>query len=362
MSKGKRRNSVRSYIVAAGILCAASLFQGCASPPASQSEKPQSASVQDILAMKPTVEEDAKLTYAPDVPPPVTRREAAVVKVSLETKEVVGTLMEGVEKPTTYRFWTFGGHVPGPFIRLRVGDVMELHFSNDKASWMPHNVDFHAVTGPGGGAKITTTAQGQTTVARFKMLNPGLFVYHCATPPIPHHIANGMYGLILVEPLEGLPKVDKEFYVMESEFYTKGKFGEEGLQDFAPEKAEVAQPDYVVFNGSVGSMTGDHALKAKKGDTVRLFVGNGGPNLVSSFHLIGDIFDKVYREGALSNPEENVQTTLVPAGGSTVVEFKLDVPGDYIMVDHSIFRIEKGALGILHADGEDEPEIYKSGK
>lgn len=311
-------------------------------------------------SQKPAVEETAVLTYAPEVPPPITRKEPAVVRVNLETKEVTGVLMEGIEKPTQYRFWTFGGHVPGPFIRLRTGDVMELHFSNDKNSSMPHNVDFHAVTGPGGGARVTLTPPGMKTAAQFKMLKPGLYVYHCAVPPIPHHIANGMYGLILVEPEEGLPAVDKEFYVMQSEFYTAGDFGAEGLQEFDPSKAEQEMPTYVVFNGRVGSLLEKNALKTKKGDRVRLFVGNGGPNLVSSFHVIGEIFDKVYFEGSTASHGANVQTTLVPAGGSAIVEFLIDVPGDYPLVDHSIFRIEKGALGILQAEGTEEPDIYQS--
>jgi nitrite reductase (NO-forming) len=226
---------------------------------------------------------------------------------------------------------------------------------------MPHNIDLHAVTGPGGGAASSFTTPGHESVFSFVALNPGLYVYHCATAPVGMHIANGMYGLILVEPKGGLPPVDKEFYVMQSEFYTKGKYGEGGLQPFDMEKALKEEADYVVFNGSVGAMAGDNAPSAKVGETVRLFVGNGGPNLVSSFHVIGEIFDKVYVEGGTS-VNEHVQSTMVPAGGSAMVEFKLDVPGTYILVDHSIFRaFNKGAIAMIKAEGPEDLIVY-SGK
>jgi len=236
---------------------------------------------------------------------------------------------------------------------------VEVHLKNPKTNTKSHNVDFHAVTGPGGGAKVTLAAPGEEKVARFKMLNPGLYVYHCAAPPVTEHIANGMYGLILVEPEKGLPKVDHEFYVMQGEFYTKGEFGKEGVQSFDEAKASAEKPTYIVFNGRVGSLQEANALKAKTGETIRMYFGNGGPNLVSSWHIIGVIFDKVYREGSLSDSTANVQTTLVPAGSASAAEFKVQVPGDYTLVDHSIFRIEKGAIGTLHVEGTDRPDIYK---
>lgn len=299
----------------------------------------------------------AKLTYAPHVPPPIKRNHAAHVVVKLETRELELALADGVK----YTFWTFGGRVPGKFIRVREGDTVEFHLSNHPSSKMPHNIDLHAVTGPGGGAASSFTAPGHTSKFTFKVLNPGLYVYHCATAPVGMHIANGMYGLILVEPKGGLPRVDREYYVMQSEFYTKGEYGKRGHQPFDMRKAVKEQADYVVFNGSVGALNGKKALRAKKGETVRLFVGNGGPNLVSSFHVIGEIFDKVYVEGG-SKVNKNVQTTLVPAGGSAIVDFKLDVPGTYILVDHSIFRaFNKGALGMLKVSGKKVAKIY-SGK
>ncbi|HEX2167402.1 MAG TPA: multicopper oxidase domain-containing protein, partial [Longimicrobiales bacterium] len=223
-----------------------------------------------------------------------------------------------------------------------------------------HNIDLHAVTGPGGGAEATLTAPGHQSTFSFRALNPGLYVYHCATAPVGIHMANGMYGLILVEPKEGLPEVDREFYVMQSEFYTKGAHGEKGLQPFDMAKAVAENPDYVVFNGSVGSLLGDNQLHAKTGETIRLFVGNGGPNLVSSFHVIGEIFDNVYGEGGTKVSQKNVQTTLVPAGGSAIVEFRAEVPGELVVVDHSIFRaFNKGALGMIEISGADNTVVFE---
>ncbi|OGR87689.1 MAG: nitrite reductase, copper-containing [Elusimicrobia bacterium RIFCSPLOWO2_01_FULL_60_11] len=302
--------------------------------------------------------EQAQVTYAPQVPPPITRKSPALVKLALNTYEVTDVLMSGLEQDTKYPFWTFNKKVPGPFVRVREGDTLELTLTNPKDSGMDHNVDFHAVTGPGGGAAVTLVKPGESKTVRFKMLNPGLFVYHCAAPPVTQHIANGMYGLLLVEPKEGLAKADREFYVMQSEFYTKNEFGTEGVQSFSQEKAEMEHPTYVVFNGRVGALQEDRALRAKVGEKVRFFFGNGGPNLVSSWHVIGEIFDKVYREGTLMNAERNIQTTLVPAGSASVAEFELQVPGNYTIVDHSIFRIEKGAVGTLQVEGKDNPEVY----
>jgi nitrite reductase (NO-forming) len=304
-----------------------------------------------------TGEEAAVLTDAPNVPPPITRRHATKVIVKLEAHEVVKRLADGVD----YTFWTFGGSVPGKFIRVREGDVVEFHLSNHPSNKMPHNIDLHAVTGPGGGAASSFTAPGHTSTFTFKALNRGLYVYHCATAPVGMHIANGMYGLILVEPREGLSRVDREYYVMQGEVYTAGKNGDPGLQPFSMEKAVHEDPEYVVFNGSVGAIAGDNALTGKVGETVRLYLGNGGPNLISSFHVIGEIFDKVRVEGGdLVN--NNVQTTLIPAGGSAVVEMKLQVPGTYILVDHSIFRtFNKGSLGMLKVAGAEDKLVY-SGK
>ena len=297
---------------------------------------------------------NAVLTAAPNVPPPIDRDYPAKVIVDLEVRELDLEISEGV----TYNFWTFGGSVPGSFIRIRQGDTVEFHLKNHPDSQMPHNIDLHAVTGPGGGASASFVAPGHEAVFSFKALNQGLFVYHCATAPVGMHVANGMYGLILVEPPEGLPPVDKEYYVMQGEFYTVGKYREKGHQAFDMQKAIEENATYVLFNGSEGALVGDNAIKAAVGETVRLFVGNGGPNLVSSFHVIGEIFDKVFYEGG-TRFQENVQTTLVPAGGSAVTEFRVEVPGTLVIVDHSIFRaFNKGALGMLKVDGDDNLPVY----
>lgn len=312
------------------------------------------------LKMPPDVrgEEVAILTDPPRVPPPITRNHPTKVIVKLEVIEKVMRMADGVD----YTFWTFGGTVPGKFIRVREGDVVDFELMNHPTSKMPHNIDLHAVTGPGGGAAASFTAPGHSTEFSFRVLNPGLYVYHCAVAPVGMHVANGMYGLIYVEPKGGLPKVDHEFYVMQGDFYTKGRYGEQGLQPFSMEKAIDEKPDYVVFNGGVGAIAGDKALAVKKGETVRLFFGNGGPNLISSFHTIGEIFDKVYVEGGTGTINRNVQTTLVPAGGSTIVEFKCEVPGSLILVDHSLTRaFNKGALGMIKVEGEPDSLVY-SGK
>ncbi len=299
----------------------------------------------------------AVLTSPPNVPPPIHRDKPAKVIVELEVVEKEMSISEGV----TYTFWTFGGTVPGSFIRVRQGDTVEFHLKNAPDSKMPHNIDLHGVTGPGGGAASSFTAPGHQSQFTFKALNQGIYVYHCATAPVGMHVANGMYGLILVEPPEGLSKVDHEYYVMQGDFYTAGKYREKGHQPFDMEKAIDEKPTYVLFNGAEGSLTGEKALMAKTNETVRMFVGNGGPNLVSSFHVIGEIFDKVQPEGG-THPQENVQTTLIPAGGAAIVEFHTEVPGSYVLVDHSIFRaFNKGALAILKVEGPEDKAIY-SGK
>ncbi|MBI3584587.1 MAG: nitrite reductase, copper-containing [Nitrospinae bacterium] len=298
-------------------------------------------------------DEVAKLTTAPAVPPALNRAGGANVTVELETVEKKGQLADGVE----YSFWTYGGTVPGPFIRVKEGDNVTFSLKNSKDNKNIHSIDLHAVSGQGGGAKATQTTPGGKTSFQFKALNPGIYVYHCASPHIPTHIANGMYGLILVEPEGGLSKVDKEFYVMQGDYYTKGGTGEKGAQPFSAEKARAEQPTYVKFN----AMATPGNMKANVGDTVRIYVGNGGPNLTSSFHIIGEIFDKVYPQGAMgSEPAKNVQTTSVPPGGAAIVEFKVDVPANYILVDHAIFRaIDKGAVAIIEGAGAENPALFK---
>ena len=290
-----------------------------------------------------------------DLPAPLEVREPTTVRIDLEAVEVEGQLADG----TTFTYWTFNGAVPGPFFRVRLGDTIEVHMTNNTSSTMNHSVDFHAVTGPGGGAVMTQTQPGQESIFTAKALNVGLFVYHCATPMVAHHISNGMYGLILVEPEGGLPPVDREFYVMQGDIYTTGAFGEQGKQTTDVTKMLNEDPEYIVFNGAVGALTTQKPLKANVGETVRIFFGVGGPNLTSSFHVIGEIFDRVYDQASLTGaPLTDVQTTLVPPGGATMVEFDLEVPGNYILVDHALSRLQRGLAGYLIVEGPEAPEIF----
>ena len=288
---------------------------------------------------------------ATEVPAPIGNRGPQTVRVDLNAVELEGRLAEG----TTFGYWTFNGRVPGPMLRVRVGDTVDVRVKNSADSTMIHSVDFHAATGPGGGAASTQVDPGAEKSFKFKALIPGLYVYHCATPMVAHHIANGMYGMILVEPEGGLPPVDREFYVMQGEIYTEAAFGHHGSQEFSVEKLLNERPEYFVFNGSVGALSKLHPLQAKVGETIRIFFGVGGPNYTSSFHLIGEIFDRVYNlGGVLSEPLRGVQTVTVPAGGAVITEVKLDVPGNYILVDHALSRMERGLVGILHVEGRSQ--------
>lgn len=293
-----------------------------------------------------------------NLPVPIGEREAMTVQVNLDTMEVLGQLADG----TTFSYWTFDGLVPGPMIRIRVGDTVELTLHNMPDSMNAHSIDLHAVTGPGGGAVYTQTAPDGTTSFSFQALNAGLYVYHCATPSVASHIANGMYGLILVEPEGGLPPVDREFYIMQGEIYTAEPFGSHGHQDYDYQAMLDENPEYFVFNGASGGLTqDDYALRANVGETVRIFFGVGGPNFTSSFHVIGEIFDRVYDEASLTGePLTDVQTTLVPTGGAVMVEFAVEIPGRYILVDHSLARLERGLAGFLYVEGEENPAIFHS--
>jgi len=307
--------------------------------------------------------EEAILTTAPHIPPPITRDYPVLLRVSLTTSTKLAQLTNQYK----YEYWTFNHAVPGPFIRARAGDVVDLTLTNRDETGNPHNIDCHAFTGPGGGAALTTAEENETKTARFKLLHPGLYVYHCAAAPVPVHIANGMYGLMYVQPAEGdLPPVDREYYVMQSEFYHEPP---EILDDGRPSKVVefsypnglAEEPSIVVFNGSESALTRDKPLKAHTGETVRIFFGNAGPNLTSSFHVIGSNFKNVYREGdVLSPPGRFISTVAVPPGSATVVDMKMVVPGTYSLVDHAIFRLDKGAVGFLNVSGKPREDIYGS--
>mgnify|MGYP003555946971 FL=1 len=339
------------YLVLGASLSIALAITGCKTN--TEQGKSSVAPIDMVASGEPEV---AELTGAPKVPAPVGNRQPKKLIVNLVTTETEGIIADSIP----YTFWTFNHTVPGSFIRIRVGDEVTLNLKNEASSVLPHNIDLHAVTGPGGGAAATSSVPGKETSFSFKAINPGLYVYHCAAPPVPMHIGNGMYGLILVEPEGGLPKVDREYYIMQGDFYTKASNIKKGLLEFDNDKAVAEKADYVLFNGKKGSLLGANMIEAKVGETVRLFVGNGGPNLTSSFHVIGEIFDNVYLEGG-STISHNIQTTVVPSGGAVIVEFKCDVPGEYVLVDHALSRaFNKGAIGKLKVTGKANPKVFNA--
>jgi nitrite reductase (NO-forming) len=348
------------YVIQQKINCGlvaivASLCPGCASEPeisaaqlSGTSGAAAEAKVQDLPA-------GIRRLPLPYPAMPVNRNFPTTVQVELEAKPVTALLNDGVG----YKYWTYNGTVPGPMIRVRQGDTVEVTLKNSLDSPVSHSIDSHGVTGPGGGGKVSQTPPGGTSRFRFKALNPGVYIYHCATPMIPYHLGHGLYGLMVVEPPGGWPKVDREFYVVQGDFYLAGDPAQQGVHEAVVDKMVKETPDYVVFNGSVGALSKENALKAKVGETVRIFFGVAGPNTTSSFHVIGEIMDTVYPEGA-SEALHNIQSTFVPAGGATIVEFKLEVPGTYILVDHSLGRLPKGAAGFLDVEGPANPEVFQS--
>lgn len=307
-------------------------------------------------AAKPSQDQGLNVAQDPrSVGEPVGKRAPRKLTVDLETTEVVGRLADG----STYRFWTFNNKVPGPMIRVRVGDTIRVNVTNAKDSKQIHSIDLHSVTGPHGGGSSTQVAPGETKSFTFKALQPGLYVYHCATPMVAQHISNGMYGMILVEPEGGLAKVDREYYVMQGELYTVQAHGTKGEHEFSLEKLLDEKPSHLTFNGTMDALTKTYPMEANVGETVRIFFGVGGPNTTSSFHVIGEIFDRVYNMGSLTSPPlTDVQTITVPPGGSTMVEFKVDVPGTYVLVDHALSRLEKGLSGVLTVKGKENREIF----
>jgi len=295
-----------------------------------------------------------------DVPPAAGERKPALVSVTLVAEEVVGTLDPSAG--TTYRFWTFNGKVPGPMIRVRQGDTVEVTLRNDASSHMAHSVDFHASLGPGGGAAFSQTIPGQSKTFTFQATTPGLFVYHCGTPMIAEHIANGMYGLILVEPEGGLPPADREYYVMQGEIYTTAAKGKTGMQQFSDAKLMDESPEYFVFNGAVDALTKTHPMQAKVGETVRVFFGDAGPNDTSSLHVVGEIFTRDYLLGSLTSPPlTSIQTASVPPGAAAILEFKASIPGQFPMMDHAMARMAKGLMATFQISGAENATLMHPG-
>lgn len=329
--------------------------------------KPALAKTRDHKMQMDQMEHSAQTVKAADVvrdpsdlPAPITRRTPAVVKVTLTSKELVGVLDPA--SGTTYRYWTFNGKVPGPFIRVREGDTVEVTLVNDKTSQMVHSLDFHAAIGQGGGAALTQVPPGQSKTFSFQVNTPGLFVYHCGSPMIAEHIANGMYGMILVEPPDGLPHADHEYYLMQSEFYTTEPKGKAGLQQFSPENLMKESAQYYLINGAVDAITREYPMHANVGESVRIFFGNAGPNSTASVHMVGEIFHHLFQLGSLTSPPLNgIQTATVPSGGAAIVEVNTAMPGNFAFMDHAIARMEKGDMAILQVKGPENLALMHAG-
>jgi nitrite reductase (NO-forming) len=347
----------RQVLQTIGIGGAAALA-GCVSAPAGKVRVSASVPTTEELAPAKTVTAARVAADPRDIPAPITRRTAATAPVELETLEVVAEVEPGV----TFTYMTFNGQIPGPFIRTRVGDTVDLTIRNHESNSMVHNVDFHACRGPGGGAEATVVAPGETKRLRFKVTYPGAFVYHCAVANVDYHISSGMFGLILVEPEEGLPEVDHEFYLGQHELYTTGDTGQKGHHEFDFDAMAAEEPTYVLMNGekyAIGPQKYDEMI-VRTGETVRIYYAVGGPNLMSSFHPIGSVWDTVYEQGALaSEPDRYVQTTPVLPGSSAVVTTTFPVPGEYKLVDHALSRaVRKGALAAIRVEGPAEPGVF----
>lgn len=307
----------------------------------------------DFFLYENKFERVADIGADPNAVPPLSEPDHdGIVHMSLTVKEVISEIAPGVY----FNYWTFNKQVPGPMLHVKEGDTIELSLTNDPTSLHHHNIDLHAVTGPGGGASLTEVNPGETKTFRWKALNPGLYVYHCAMPNVSTHNSHGQYGLILVEPKDGLSKVDKEFYIMQGELYTEGQLGKKGLVPFDSEALLDGNPNYVTFNGKI---EGAPRMHAKVGDRIRMYVGNGGVNLISSFHVIGEIFDTVYPNASIGGAlEHNTQTAQVLPGGASIIEFTVDVPGKYLLVDHALARMNKGAWAVLEVTGPENKDIF----
>lgn len=342
----------RNFLKGAGATGVAA-FAGCQAPTAEQINKTETQMNQQG---KPTVDRIA--ADPTDIPDPISRNHSETVEVELVAEEVTAEIEDGV----TFNYLTFNGQVPGPMVRVRQGDTINLTFKNASENDMPHNVDFHACHGTGGGAEATTIPPGETADLQFKATYPGAFIYHCAVPTMDMHISAGMFGLILVEPKDGLPEVDHEFYIGQHEIYTDKDTGEKGHHNFNYDAMKKEEPTYVLMNGEKYALTPDNrgAMEVEKGDTARVFFVEGGPNLMSSFHPIGNVWETLYPRGSLmSDPQKYVETTPVAPGSATVAEMEFPVPGSFKLVDHALSRVaNKGCMAIISASGSPEPEIF----
>ena len=294
-----------------------------------------------------------------ELPDPIDRDEPKHHEIELTTTEEVAEIEPGV----TFKYMTFGGRIPGPMIRVREGDTVTLTLHNETSNSLPHNIDSHAIYGPGGGAAHTNVNPGESATIKFRAEYAGAHIYHCAVPNLDQHISAGMFGSLVVEPKEGLPEVDHEFYFGQHEIYTKGEAGEEGHHPFDMNAMAAENPTYVLANGEAYAFTPDGPYEpptVETGDTVRVFLTNGGPNLISSWHAIGNNWARYYRDGDLiSNPARNIETSPVAPGTVSVAEMETPVPGPIKLVDHALSRVaRKGRMAVIQVEGEPNTDIY----
>ena len=346
----------RTWLQAMGVGGTAAALSGCVGAPSSGSEADAITTRRAMEDAKtPTV--DRVAADPTDIPGPITRSEPATVDVTLRPEEVTAEIEDGV----TFDFMTYNGQVPGPFVRVRQGDTVNVTFENPEENVMPHNVDFHAAAGPGGGAEATMTSPGETAKLSFQATYPGAYIYHCAVPNLDMHISAGMFGIILVEPPEGMPAVDHEVYLGQMEIYTDRPAGEAGHHRFDVPSMIREDPSYVVMNGEKYAIGGRHdPMNVKTGETVRVYFVTGGPNLTSSFHPIGSVWEEFWPQGSLSTPAQtHIQTWPVAPGSTAIATMNSPVPGDFKLVDHSLTRVaRKGCMAVVHADGPEDPAIF----
>ncbi|MDQ2073972.1 copper-containing nitrite reductase [Haloarcula sp. NS06] len=349
----------RRVLEALGVGTAA--LAGCASAPGAKEQATEAETTPQEPAMNAAQQTDVDRIAADPtaIPDPIDRSEPKTVSVEMTTKEQVAEVEPGV----TYTYMTFGDQIPGPMIRVRRGDTVELTITNEEGNSMPHNIDLHAVRGPGGGAEASMVTPGQTKTFRFKATYPGAFIYHCAVPNLDMHISSGMFGMILVEPKEGLPEVDHEFYFGQHELYTTGDTGEKGHHDFDMEAMAAEEPTYVLMNGEKYAITPDRygSPSMSVGDTARVYFVTGGPNLDSSFHPIGSVWDEVWQQGAIAGPPNKyVQTTPVKPGSCAITTLHAEVPGPIKLVDHALSRVaRKGTMAIINREGPANPDVFE---
>jgi nitrite reductase (NO-forming) len=276
--------------------------------------------------------------------PPVPA--GGLVKVKMTLKDMVVEVAPGVK----YNTWAFDGHgAPGPIVHVREGQTVEMTLVNGGA--IPHSIDFHAARiAPN--VAFKDVAPGESFTFRFKAGDPGVYMYHCGTKPVLAHISNGMYGAIVVDPAKPLPKADREYVLVASEWYLDSD-GISKPASLSMDKARAMEPDWTTFNGYANQYV-THPLIAKPGETTRFYVVAAGPTLDTSFHVVGTVFDRAWVNADVTNPPQNgVQTVLVPAGGGGIFDVKIDEPGLYPFVSHAFAHVDLGQVGLLKVGNVD---------